>query len=138
MNPQRPTDAPASNDWLDGLLRQVAEADRPEDAGFSDAVLRALPTAPSAVTASHQGLSSLWRPLLCSLGLALLALCALALWPQWQALQAWWALLAQQPEALADPRLTSQWLAPLLMLAAPLGLWLWWSLSLAQESWSPA
>ncbi|TDM08033.1 MAG: hypothetical protein C4K60_00460 [Ideonella sp. MAG2] len=130
------------DDWLDSLLQQAAQADEPADDGFTDAVLRALPaTVPLAaaapVVASRWG-AAFWRPVLTCLGLALLLLCLAALWPQWQAAAAWWGVLAQQPAAWADPRFTTQWLEPLLALAAPVGLWLWWSLSLAQERWSAA
>jgi hypothetical protein len=132
--------APEPDEWLDGLLRQAAQADEPADDGFSDAVLRALPAAaPVALVApatpAHWR-AAFWRPVLNSLGLALLLLCAAALWPQWQTLLAWGAVLAQQPAGLADPQLASQVLEPLLALAAPVGLWLWWSLSLVQERWA--
>ena len=132
--------APEPDEWLEGLLHQAAQADEPADDGFTDTVLRALPaTAPLAAMApavpSRWG-TAFWRPVLNSLGLALLLLCAAALWPQWQTLLAWGAVLAQQPAGLADPQLASQVLEPLLALAAPLGLWLWWSLSLVQERWA--
>ncbi|MBQ0934500.1 hypothetical protein [Ideonella paludis] len=136
MTERSTSTAPQPDEWLDGLLRQAARADEPADDGFSDAVLRALPAAalapvsPAAPAAQPHWGAAFWRPVLNSLGLALLLLCAAALWPQWQTLWAWGSLLAQQPTALADPRLTTQWLEPLLALAAPAGLWLWWSLSL--------
>lgn len=142
MTERSTSTAPEHDEWLDGLLRQAAQADEPADDGFSDAVLRALPaTAQAPVsTAAFEpqphGSAAFWRPVLNSLGLALLLLCAAALWPQWQTLLAWSAVLAQQPAGLADPQLASQVLEPLLALAAPVGLWLWWSLSLVQERWA--
>lgn len=140
MTERSTSTAPEPDEWLDGLLRQAAQADEPADDGFSDAVLRALPAAAPvalvAPVAPTRWSAAFWRPVLGSLGLALLLLCAAALWPQWQALLAWGAVLAQQPAALADPQLASQVLEPLLALAAPVALWLWWSLSLVQERWA--
>lgn len=142
MTERSTSTAPEPDEWLDGLLRQAAQADEPADDGFSDAVLRALPAAaltPEALAtpaAQARWSAAFWRPVLNSLGLALLLLCAAALWPQWQTLLAWGAVLAQQPAGLADPQLASQVLEPLLALAAPVGLWLWWSLSLVQERWA--
>lgn len=140
MTERSTSTAPEPDEWLDGLLRQAAQADEPADDGFSDAVLRALPAAAPvalvAPAAQAHWRASFWRPVLNSLGLALLLLCAAALWPQWQTLLAWASVLAQQPAGLADPQLASQVLEPLLALAAPVGLWLWWSLSLVQERWA--